>query len=161
MWFPLFMLASSVSKSLQCLISTLTQGGEGGLLFRLTCSVMLWRGRNTANKYHWRVWGVLAVSQPPWVYSHSWSVCYPILHYYRLQVALQGAVPGLCVLPRSKLLRFQFSGTPQRRTLSWVCVLQPSEVRAVQTTRYLVSTLSLGGVLCLITYPIPAAPFPG
>ena len=37
-----FILASSVCKSLQCLISTLTQGGEGGHLFRLTCSVVLW-----------------------------------------------------------------------------------------------------------------------
>ena len=47
-----FILASSVCKSLQCLISALTQGGEGGHLFRLTCSVVLWGGRNTANKYH-------------------------------------------------------------------------------------------------------------
>ena len=39
-----FILASSVCKSLQCLISTLTQGGEGGHLFRLTCSVVLWGG---------------------------------------------------------------------------------------------------------------------
>ena len=40
--FPLFILASSVCWSLQCLISALTQGGEGGHLFRLTCSVVLW-----------------------------------------------------------------------------------------------------------------------
>ena len=46
-----FVLASSVCKSLQCLISALTQGGDGGHLFRFTCSVVLWGGRNTANKY--------------------------------------------------------------------------------------------------------------
>ena len=51
-WFPLFILASSVCRSLQCLISALIQGGEGGHLFRLTCSVVLWVVRNTANKYH-------------------------------------------------------------------------------------------------------------
>ena len=34
-------LASSVCWSLQCLISTLTQGGDGGHFFRLTCSVPL------------------------------------------------------------------------------------------------------------------------
>ena len=34
--FPLFVLASSVCKSLQCLISTLTQGDGGGHLFRFT-----------------------------------------------------------------------------------------------------------------------------
>ena len=79
-WFPLFILASSVCKSLQCLISTLTQGGKGGLLFRLTCSVMLWGGRNTANKYHWCVWGVLTVSGPHWVCPCSWRVCFPGLH---------------------------------------------------------------------------------
>ena len=39
-----FILVSSVSKSLQCLISTLTQGGKGGHLFSLTCSVVLWGG---------------------------------------------------------------------------------------------------------------------
>ena len=43
-------LASSVCWSLQCLISALTQGGGGGHFFRLPCSVMLWGGRNTANK---------------------------------------------------------------------------------------------------------------
>ena len=56
-WFPLFILASSVCWSLQCLISALTQGVCGGHFFRFTCSVMLWGGRNTANKYHWRVCG--------------------------------------------------------------------------------------------------------
>ena len=43
-------LASSVCWSLQCLISALTQGGSGGHFFRLTCSVVLWGGRNPANK---------------------------------------------------------------------------------------------------------------
>ena len=43
-------LASSVCWSPQCLISALTQGGGGGHFFRLTCSVVLWGGRNTANK---------------------------------------------------------------------------------------------------------------
>ena len=42
----LFVLASSVCWSLQCLISTLTQEGGGGHFFRLPCSVMLWGGRN-------------------------------------------------------------------------------------------------------------------
>ena len=43
-------LASSVCWSLQCLIFALTHWGSGGHLFRLTCSVLLWEGRNTANK---------------------------------------------------------------------------------------------------------------
>ena len=43
----------------------------------------------------------------------------------RLQVALQRAGPGLHALPRSKPLRFRFSGTPQRHRLSWACVFVP------------------------------------
>ena len=71
---------SSFCKSLQCLISALTQGGKVGHLFRLSCSVVLWGGRNTAEKYHWRVWRVLTVSRPHWVCPHSQSVCFPSLH---------------------------------------------------------------------------------
>ena len=37
----LLILSLSVWKSLQCLIFALTPGGEGGYLFRLTCSVVL------------------------------------------------------------------------------------------------------------------------
>ena len=49
-WFPLFILASSVCKSPQCLISALTLGGEGGHLFRLS-SALLGEGgaRQTSN----------------------------------------------------------------------------------------------------------------
>ena len=85
----MFILASSVCKSLQCLISTLTQGGEGGHLFRLTCSVVLWGGRNTASKYHWDVWGVLAVSGPHWVCPRSRACVLSWSTLFRFQVALQ------------------------------------------------------------------------
>ena len=49
-------LASSVCWSLQCLISALTQGAWWWtaffffFFFRLTCSVVLWGGRDAANK---------------------------------------------------------------------------------------------------------------
>ena len=150
-WFSLFILASSVCQSLQCLISALTQGGKGGHLFRLTCSVVLWGGRNTANKYHWHVWGVLAVSRPHWA-------CTPVYTSQALGCSageLSEAGPGLRALPRSKPLRFRFLGTPQRHTL--VC---PSQVRAAQATRCLPSALSPGAVR-LITSLVPAASSPG
>ena len=37
--------------------------------------------------------------------------------------------PGLCALPRSKLLRFRFSGTPQRHRIGWAlfCALPRSK----------------------------------
>ena len=74
---------------------------------------------------------------------------------------LSKAGPGLQALPRSKLLRFRFLGTPQRRRLGWACVLCPSQVRAAQMTRCLASALSPGGAGCLITSWVPAAQFPG
>ena len=88
----LFILASSVCKSLQYLTSTLTQGSEGGHLFRLTCSVVLWGGRNTANRYHWRVWGVLAASGPRWGCPCSRCVCFPGLHCSGSRLLCRGTV---------------------------------------------------------------------
>ena len=74
-------------------------------------------------------------------------------------VVLSKAGPAFRVLPRSKLLRF--SDTPQGYRLGWACVLCPSQVRAAQATRCLVSALSLGGMVLLMTSPIPATRFPG
>ena len=89
----LFILAPSVCKSLQCLISALTEGGTGGHLFRLTCSVVLLWGRNTANKYRWHVWGVLTVDGPHWVcHNPRWHVL-PGSTLLSLQGALQGHSP--------------------------------------------------------------------
>ena len=110
--------------------------------FRLTCSVVLWGGRNTANKYHWRVPTVI---QPQWVCPHSRCVCFPSLHCSGPRLLcreLSDAGPGLHALPRSKLLRFRFSGTPQRHRLGWACVLCPSQVRAAQVTRCLASAVA-------------------
>ena len=65
---------------------------------------------------------------------------------------LSEAGPGLGALPRSKPLRFRFSGSPQRGRLCWTCVLCPSQVRASQTTRCLVSAVSPGGE-CVLSPP--------
>ena len=89
-----FILASSVCKSLQCLISTLKQEGESGLLFRLTCWVVLWGGRNTANKSHWCVWGVLTVYGQHWVWPSSWHLCFPGLHCSGSMFLWRGTVWG-------------------------------------------------------------------
>ena len=112
---PFFVYFGFLCKSLQCLISALTQGGEGGHLLRLTCSVVLWRGRDTANKHRWRVWGVLAVDGPHWV-CHS-----PRQHVLpgsRL-ISLQGALQGHCAKWALRFMHFPglsrsgFSGAPQ------------------------------------------------
>ena len=123
-WFP-------VCKSLWCLISTPTQGGQGGHLFRLTCSVVVWGGKNTANKYCWCVWEVLAVYGPHWICPSSQQHVLSGSTLLGLQGALQGIVQSG---PRSKPLRFILSGTPQGHRLGWACVLCISKVGAAQVT---------------------------
>ena len=87
-----FILASSVCKSLWCLISALTQGGEGSHLFRFTCSLVLWEGRDTTNKYCGHVWGVLTVYGPHWVCPSSRCVCFPGLRCSGSRVLCRGTV---------------------------------------------------------------------
>ena len=61
---------------------------------------------------------------------------------------LSKVVPGLRALPRTML--FRFPGTPQRHRLGWACVLCPSQVRAAQVMRCLVS-----GVAATYRFPRP------
>ena len=109
---PLYLFWLPVRKSLQCLISVLTQRGKG--VHYLGSLVQLWRGRNTANKYHWRVWGVLVVYGSHWVCPSS---LWPVLSgstLLRLQVALQEYCPKLA-------LRFMhFPGLSCSGSGSWV-----------------------------------------
>ena len=132
--------------------------------FRLTCSVVLWGGRNTANKYHWHVWEVLAVSPPHWICSHSQRMCFPSLHCSgssSLFQELSEAGPGLHALPRSKPLRFRFLGILQRRRLGWACVLCPSQVQAAQVTRCLASVVTCSWGYVLLPPPSQALGFLG
>ena len=110
--------------------------------FRLTCSVVLWGGRDAANKYHWRV---LAVSQPHWARPHSWCVYPPCPHCSGSRLLHQEpseASPGLHAPPRSKPLRFRHSGSPQRCRLRWACILFPSQVLAAQVMGCLVGVVT-------------------
>ena len=125
----LLVLASSVCWSLQCLISALTQGGKGGHLFRLTCSVMLWGGRNTANKYHWHVWECSqCLGRIESAAAHG-KCALPVSTSEALGSSageLSEAGPGLRALPRSEPLRFRFLGTPQWSGISRACSVCPS-----------------------------------
>ena len=145
---PLFILASSVCKSLQYLTSALTQGGEGGHLLRLTCSVVLWGGRDTANKYCWHVCGVLAVYGPHWVCPRSRQRY--VLPGSTL-LSLQGALQGHCPKRALHFMHFQGLSRSGSRVLhkdtdsvgcAFLCL---SLVRAAQATRCLVCTLSQVG----------------
>ena len=144
--FPPFVLAS-VCWSLQCLISTLTQGGGGGHFFRLTCSVVLWGGGTLQTNNT----GVCSQCLGHTGFAPAHHVCFPCLHclgYRLLYQELSVAGPGLYALPRSKPLRFRYLGSPQKCRLSWACVLCPSWVRAAQVTRCLASAVT-------VTYCLP------
>ena len=96
--------------------------------------------------------------------THSGGVCFHGLHFSGSRLLcreLSVAGPGLHALPRSKPLRFRFLDTPQRRRLSWACVLCPSQVQAAQVTRCLVSTVTPKWAVCLITSPVPAIWYSG
>ena len=109
-----FVYLASVCRSLQCLISTLTQAGGGGLLLRFACSVVLRGGRGAADKCHWRVWGALSVFRPHWACPAHGCVL-PRLHCSGSRLLSRArALPGV---------RFQFSGIPQKHRFGWACVL--------------------------------------
>ena len=94
----------------------------------------------------------------------SRRVCFPSLHCSGSRLLcgeLSEVGPGLHALPRSKLLRFSFSGTPQRHRLGWACVLCLSQVRAAQVTWCLATAHSPGGAASLSTSLVPAAQLPG
>ena len=143
---PCVYLASSVCRSLQCLISHLTQGGKGGLLFRLTCSVVLCGGRSTANKHRWHVWGLLAVSGPHWDCPRSaHSVCFPSLHYSGFRLFCKVWALGCVHFPGLSL-----SGSGSQVLHKGADSVRPAfcsfRVGAAQETRCLASALSSGAV---------------
>ena len=53
--------------------------GQKWSLFRLTCSAVLWGGRNTIKKYHWH--GKCSKTRPHWVCPSSGCVHFPNLHF--------------------------------------------------------------------------------
>ena len=110
----MFILASSVCTSLQCLISTLTQGGKCGHLFRLTCSVVLWGGRNTANKYH-GMCGECSQCMDHTGFVSAHGTCALLVYTTQAPDCSAGELSKVgsrfCARPRSKLLWFRFSGT--------------------------------------------------
>ena len=147
----MFSLASSVCKSLQCLILTLTQGGKGGHLFRLICSVVLVRVGGARCTLQTNIAGVYeeclqCLGHTGFAPAHG--VC--VLPVYTAQApgcsagVLSKAGPMFRALTRSKLLRFRFSSAQQGHRLGGACVLCPSQVHAAQATRCLASTLSPG-----------------
>ena len=145
-FFSLLGLASSVFQCLQCLISTLTRGDECVHLCRLTCSVVLCRGRDTANKHHWHMWGALMVCGWTTLGCHSprqgeLSMSKPL----RLLGAPRGPSPRQAVhlmyFPGSSCSDSLLEGTVPGE----LCILCTSHVQATQAPRCTTSTQSQVG----------------
>ena len=119
-------------------------------LFRLTCSVVLWKRRDTASKYCCHMWWMLTVDGPQWVclsprqlvlpkstllqgvlqvHCPKWTLCLvhfqglsatQVLEYSAKAQSLVGCV--FCALPGFNMLRWP--GTQQEQCLRWaVCLM--------------------------------------
>ena len=127
-----FIYLASVCRSLQCLISVLTQAGGGGLLFSFASSILLRAGRGAADRYRC-VWRTLTAFRPHWVCPHLWPVLSPST-LLRLPAALYGAGPALYAVP-------VFGHSTKARTRLGLCfVLSPAG--AAQAARSLMGALS-------------------
>ena len=105
--------------------------------FRLTCSVALW-GVGTLQTNNTVVCSQCLSHTGP-VPAHS--VCSLPAHTAQALGCSAGIHPGLalgCML----LPGLSHSGSPQRHRLVWACVLCPSQVRAAQGMRCLVSVVA-------------------
>ena len=162
----LFILASSVCRSPQCLISALTQGGEGGHTY-LGSFVQLCCGEGGTLQIN--ITGVCwecsqCMDHIGFAPAHG---AYAFLVYTAQAPGcsareLSKVGPGFRALSRSKLLRFRFSGTIQRYYTDSVgyafCALPKSSSSGNQV---LFKGTVLGGLCMLISSPVPAVWFPG
>ena len=154
----LFILASSVCKSLRCLISTLVQGGEGGHLFRLTCSVVLGGGRGTTN-INGLCGECLQCMDHTGFATAQGGVCFLGLHCLGSRVlcrALSQVDPVFPAYPRSKPLRF--SRTLQGNRPHWRCFFVPLPGPSSSDDQKLGECTVLGGLCILITPLVLATP---
>ena len=158
--FSLFLyFGSSVCMSLQCLISTLTEEGGGGQVFRLTCSVVLWGGRITANKSHWCVGSARSVWATPGLPPLMAACAFPV---YTAQAPGCSAGVLLCFVHLPGLSRSGsgFGNYARAQRLLDVYFV-PFPGRSSSGDQVLGECPVPGGPHVLITSPVPAAWFPG
>ena len=120
-------LASFVCWSLQCLISTLTQGGRWWTLF--LGSLVQWRCEEGGTLQ------TINTGTCSQCLSHTGPAPTHGTHCSGSRLLRREpseASPGLRAPPKSKPLRFRHSSSPQRHRLGWACVLCPSQVRVAQ-----------------------------
>ena len=162
-WFPpsLFILVSSVCKSLQCLISALTRGGKGGHLFRLTVQLCWGEGGNLQTNITGMLgsvcsaWTMLGLPRPKaactfWVHTAQAPGC--------SERGLSQVGPAFYVLPRSKPLRFL--GALQGHRPRWAVCFVPFPGPSHSGDWVLGQHRVPGGPCILCTSLVPATQFP-
>ena len=116
---------------------------------------MLWGGKNTETNII-GMCGECSQCLGHTGFALADNVCVFLVHTAQAPGCSAGELskvgPELRALPRSKPLRFRFSGTPQRHRLGWACVLCPFQVQEAQATRCMASTLSQ---VCGASYHLP------
>ena len=141
-------IASSVCWSLQCLVSALTQRGRWRTLFFLGSLVQSHCGEGgtlqTNNS------GVCLQCLGHTGSAPAHGACSLPAHTAQALGCPARNYPWPPASPRSKLLRFRHSGSPQKLRFSCACVLCPSQVQAAQVMRCLASAIAA-------TYRLPAA----
>ena len=155
----MFIVASSVCRSLQYLISNLTQGGEGGHLFRLTCSAALWGGRDTANTA-----GVCGSAHSGWValgLPQPKVACTSQVHTVHVQGPLQGhsSMWTLCFMHFLALSHLGSQVLCKGTDPDGLCILCLSWVHAARVTWCFPSAQSQVA-MCLCTSLVPTFQFP-
>ena len=162
-WFPpsLFILVSSVCKSLQCLISALTRGGKGGHLFRLTVQLCWGEGGNLQTNITGMLgsvcsaWTMLGLPRPK-------AACTFWVHTAQApgysERGLSQVGPAFYVLPRSKPLRFL--GALQGHRPRWAVCFVPFPGPTCSGNRVLGKHIVPGGLCILFTSPVLATWFP-
>ena len=138
----LFILTSSICMSLPCLISTLTQWGKGGHLFRLTYSFVC-RETGTPQKNTPDMCGECSQWMDHTGFATAQGgMCFLGLHCSSSRVLCKGTVPsGPWISCTSQVC--SGSQVLQKVTdLDRHCFLCPSQVQAAQVTECIASTLS-------------------
>ena len=125
---------------------------------------MLWGGRNTANKYHRHVWGVLTVDGPHWVCPSTQRHMLSRSTLIRLQGALQGTVhSGPCISRTSqvKAAQVQVLRYSSRAQTQLGVHFVPFPGLSSSDDQVLGERTIPGRLYILITSPALAAWFPG
>ena len=132
-----------------------------GLPVQLCCGK---GGKLQKKKYHWCVWGVLAVYGPHWVCPSSWLVCFPGLHCSGSRLLCWGTPksrPWVLCTSQFQAAQVWVLGYSTKAQTQLGLYFFPFPGPSSSGDQVLRECTITGGQRILITSPIPAAWFPG